>query len=173
MIEILTMENSALDGAQFNMERFQIYCQEARDAYHKNIKILAFYSFGNAITHHGTVIFCENGLVFAIHIRGNGDQERLYLRAELSKWKPNIGEPVFKVSGIRFCDLYNEAIKCCHEFGKYDASINNCQTWNNKLLKLFKKKRRTIWSWFTSVVLSAIVGVGAFIFLLPPIMASE
>ena len=150
------MQNCALNGAQFCMENNQI-CQ-TQDAFRNNPKITKFYCFGESITHHGTVIFCENGLVFAIDIGGNKEQNILFLRIKLSEWKPNEEEQVIEVSEIiTFCELYDAAFECCQKFGKYDSTLKNCQTWNNNLIKIFKVQRRTMWSFITFGAIGAVV----------------
>lgn len=165
------MENSSLNGAQFNMERFEILIPEAFDAYSKNLKVIEFYSFGSSITHHGTVIKCENDLVLSIHIYGN--ENNLLLSTKITIWNPSIGEPVFEVSDVTFRELYDSAIQCCRDFGKYDALFNNCQTWNNNLLKILNRERRTSWSWITTTAAAVFIGVVSFLIILPPIMTTK
>ena len=103
------MNNSALDGARFR-DRYQMYDEGARDAYRLKLKVKAFYSYGDALAHHATIVLCDDRKAYSIEIRGNGDQPRMFLRAKSTDWRPPVGEAVFKVSGVEFNVMYDHAV---------------------------------------------------------------
>lgn len=163
------MNNSALDGAAFG-GRFQQFDHYAKDAYNHDLRVVAFYSYGDELAHHATVIRCADGGAYRIEILGNGDQPNMFLRTKNTRWDPAFGEAVFKVSGITFKRVYDHALQCCDNFGTYNAATNNCQTWNNRFLEIFEVKRRTVWSWISAGVVTTISAIGIFLFMLPASM---
>lgn len=156
-----TMQNSALDGSTFDDNVRVTFSADVKDAYDTNIKCPVYlYSYGNATTHHCTVLYfaCENSFTIKVDIVGHDDTKKLILRLTTAQWEPKNETTfycdsmllcLFKIywlvlKGVSFKAVIDHAMDLCKSFGVYHYRNNSCQTWNNNFLAFFNLKRRTL-----------------------------
>jgi len=109
---------------------------------------IQWYSYGDVFSHHGTVLRAVSNekITFKVNMTANSEnplEKILTVTIARDRWDPkeatvNTGPPTSPKT------IVNHTEQACKDFGKYEYCLNNCQTWNNRFIRLFQCRRETL-----------------------------